>query len=155
MHIVTKFAFCELMVLTLWDRNAVGAILVIDITQDRSTTFQNVKRWLRELRSHSSDDVVTVLAGNKTDLRESLGIISRQDGEDFCRRHNLMYLEASALTGENVNELFETLVNEIYKIQESDDSLPNDTINVKDRGETTTRCCQTWREFNSSVSFFI
>lgn len=127
-------------------RNAVGAVLVIDLTQDRNTTFSNAKRWLRELRNHASDDVVTVMAGNKIDLRESrtnFKCISKEDAEDFSRRHKIKYFETSALTGENVNLIFESLVHEIHKVVESDDNLDPKTIKVEaDCNETKqSRCC--------------
>jgi len=122
-------------------RNAVGAILVIDITQDRDSTFQNVKRWLRELRSHASDDLVTVMAGNKIDLRET-GRISKKDALDFAQKHNMQYFETSALTGTNVNIIFETLVKDIYKTACSDDQIINPTIQVENPNEhNTRRCC--------------
>lgn len=48
-------------------RGAVGALLVYDITSP--TTFENVDRWLTELRQHADPDIVVLLVGNKSDLR--------------------------------------------------------------------------------------
>ncbi|VFQ97117.1 unnamed protein product [Cuscuta campestris] len=48
-------------------RGAVGALLVYDIT--RKVTFENVQRWLKELRDHTDQNIVVMLAGNKSDLR--------------------------------------------------------------------------------------
>ena len=42
-------------------RGAVGAFLVYDIT--RKLTFDNVQRWLHELRNHTDDDVKITLGG--------------------------------------------------------------------------------------------
>eukprot|EP00271_Cylindrocystis_brebissonii_P020182 TRINITY_DN6578_c0_g1_i1.p1 TRINITY_DN6578_c0_g1~~TRINITY_DN6578_c0_g1_i1.p1 ORF type:complete len:251 (+),score=26.30 TRINITY_DN6578_c0_g1_i1:356-1108(+) len=47
-------------------RGAVGAILVYDIT--RTITFQNVERWLKELREHGDTSIQIALVGNKLDL---------------------------------------------------------------------------------------
>ena len=47
-------------------RGAVGALLVYDMS--RSSTFENVERWLKELRDHAEPNIVIMLVGNKADL---------------------------------------------------------------------------------------
>ncbi|KAM5557909.1 hypothetical protein ABKV19_024974 [Rosa sericea] len=47
-------------------RGAVGALLVYDIAKRQ--TFDNVTRWLRELRDHANSNIVIMMAGNKSDL---------------------------------------------------------------------------------------
>jgi Ras-related protein Rab-11A len=32
-------------------------------------TFENVERWLKELRDHADSNIVIMLVGNKSDLR--------------------------------------------------------------------------------------
>lgn len=48
-------------------RGAVGALLVYDIS--KHVTFENVERWLKELRDHAEANIVVMLVGNKSDLR--------------------------------------------------------------------------------------
>lgn len=48
-------------------RGAVGALLVYDIA--KQTTYENVQRWLKELRDHADAKIVVMLVGNKSDLR--------------------------------------------------------------------------------------
>ena len=48
-------------------RNAVGALLVYDISKRNS--FDNIVRWLQELRDHADDNIVIMLVGNKSDLK--------------------------------------------------------------------------------------
>ncbi|CBI21936.3 unnamed protein product, partial [Vitis vinifera] len=50
-------------------RGAVGALLVYDVT--RHVTFENVDRWLKELRDHTDSSIVIMLVGNKADLDEA------------------------------------------------------------------------------------
>lgn len=45
------------------DRGAVGALLVYDIS--KHITFENVERWLKELRDHAEPNIVVMLVGNK------------------------------------------------------------------------------------------
>lgn len=44
-----------------------GALLVYDIS--KHVTFENVERWLKELRDHAEANIVVMLVGNKSDLR--------------------------------------------------------------------------------------
>ena len=44
-------------------RGAVGALLVYDIS--KHLTFENVDRWLKELRDHAEPNIVIMLVGNK------------------------------------------------------------------------------------------
>lgn len=48
-------------------RGAVGALLVYDIAKHQ--TYENVSRWLKELRDHADTNIVIMLVGNKSDLR--------------------------------------------------------------------------------------
>uniref|UniRef100_A0A4W3K1J5 RAB11a, member RAS oncogene family n=1 Tax=Callorhinchus milii TaxID=7868 RepID=A0A4W3K1J5_CALMI len=47
-------------------RGAVGALLVYDIA--KHLTYENVERWLKELRDHADSNIVIMLVGNKSDL---------------------------------------------------------------------------------------
>jgi Ras-related protein Rab-11A len=40
-------------------RGAVGALLVYDITKKQ--TFENIQRWLRELRDHADSNIVIMM----------------------------------------------------------------------------------------------
>ena len=42
-------------------RGAVGALLVYDIA--KHLTYENVERWLRELRDHADQNIVIMLVG--------------------------------------------------------------------------------------------
>ncbi|CBI30717.3 unnamed protein product, partial [Vitis vinifera] len=80
-------------------RGAVGALLVYDVT--RHSTFENVERWLRELRDHTDPNIVVMLIGNKSDLRH-LVAVSTEDGKSFAERESLYFMETSALEATNL-----------------------------------------------------
>ena len=42
-------------------------MLVYDIA--KHLTYENVERWLKELRDHADSNIVIMLVGNKSDLR--------------------------------------------------------------------------------------
>ena len=62
-------------------RGAVGALLVYDIS--KSLSFENVTRWLKELRDHADSNIVIMLVGNKTDQRH-LRAVPTEDGKNFA-----------------------------------------------------------------------
>ncbi|KAG5252362.1 hypothetical protein OIU76_021711 [Salix suchowensis] len=134
-------------------RGAVGALLVYDITKRQ--TFDNVQRWLRELRDHADSNIVIMMAGNKSDLKH-LRAVQEQDGHAFAEKEGLSFLETSALEGTNIEKAFQTILTEIYHIiskkalaaQEAaaTSTVPGQgtTINVADAsGNTSKGCCST------------
>ena len=131
-------------------RGAVGALLVYDITKRQ--TFDNVQRWLRELRDHADSNIVIMMAGNKSDLNH-LRAIPTDDAQSLAEREGLSFLETSALEAYNVEKAFQTILFDIYHIiskkalaaQEATSStgLPQGTtINVSNmQGNTESRSC--------------
>jgi len=62
-------------------RGAVGALLVYDIA--KHLTYENVERWLRELRDHADTNIVIMLVGNKSDLRH-LRAVPTEEAKTFA-----------------------------------------------------------------------
>ncbi|XP_058095528.1 ras-related protein RIC2-like [Magnolia sinica] len=94
-------------------RGAVGALLVYDVT--RHSTFENVERWLKELRDHTDPNIVVMLIGNKSDLRH-LVAVSTDDGKSFAEQESLYFMETSALESTNVDNAFAEVLTQIYRI---------------------------------------
>ncbi|MHA1341322.1 MAG: Rab family GTPase [Promethearchaeota archaeon] len=88
-----------------------AAILMFDLTQ--SHTFFNVKNWYNELVKYDLKDIPIILVGNKCDLKKERKIIEPM-AENLMEQLGIsVYYETSALTGENVNEVFERII-EMY-----------------------------------------
>nr|XP_016498984.1 PREDICTED: ras-related protein RABA5a-like [Nicotiana tabacum]XP_016498985.1 PREDICTED: ras-related protein RABA5a-like [Nicotiana tabacum]XP_016498986.1 PREDICTED: ras-related protein RABA5a-like [Nicotiana tabacum]XP_016498987.1 PREDICTED: ras-related protein RABA5a-like [Nicotiana tabacum] len=94
-------------------RGAVGALLVYDIS--RRQTFDNISRWLNELQTHSDMNVVTILVGNKSDLKDAREVTTAE-GKSLAEAQGLFFIETSALDSSNVAVAFQTVVKEIYNI---------------------------------------
>ncbi|RLN15311.1 hypothetical protein BBO99_00004384, partial [Phytophthora kernoviae] len=94
-------------------RGAVGALLVYDIT--KHGTFENVERWLKELRDHADANTVIMLVGNKSDLRH-LRAVSTEEAMAFAEKNNLAFIETSALEATGVDTAFQRILTEIYKL---------------------------------------
>jgi len=93
-------------------RGAVGALLVYDITKGES--FNNLDKWLKELRDHADDRIVVLVVGNKCDLRH-LREISEEDGKNFADRSGVSTVETSALDATNIDVAFQLLLTKIYE----------------------------------------
>ncbi|GJT08670.1 Ras-related protein RabA1f [Tanacetum coccineum] len=132
-------------------RGAVGALIVYDIT--RQVTFENIERWLKELRDHTDQNIVIMLVGNKADLRH-LRAVDTVDAKAFAERENNFFMETSALESLNVENAFTEVLTQIYHVVSkkaldigSDPmSIPRgQTINVGAKDEVTavkkSGCC--------------
>lgn len=94
-------------------RGALGALLVYDVT--KPITFDNVSRWLKELRDHADSNIVIMLIGNKTDLKH-LRAVATEDAQGYAEREGLSYIETSALEATNVEKAFQMILSEIHRI---------------------------------------
>jgi small GTP-binding protein len=91
----------------IYYQDADGAIIVYDITCRQS--FQEVTAWFNELRDHARGSIAVALAGNKSDLTDDR-IVEVGTGQNFARDQKIpIFMETSALTGENIPELFSNL----------------------------------------------
>ena len=85
-------------------RSSSLAILVYSI--DNPMSFKHLEEWLNDLKAQTAPDIRIFLIGNKVDLEDKRQI-SREMGEKFCAEHNLsLFLETSAKTGFNAQNLF-------------------------------------------------
>lgn len=105
--------------------------------------------WLRELKQHINDRVVTLLVGNKSDLTESREI-PYHIGELFAQRHNMKFIETSAKDSANVEKIFreisETLLKQANEVfSSSNQKKSSDTHNLSNGNKLNTNkistCC--------------
>ena len=93
-------------------KNSVCAMIVYDITNKKS--FENVQRWIEDIRNQSPKTVLLVLVGNKTDLPDKR-VITFDEGNEFAIKNGILFAETSAKTGEGVQEVFRKSVEDIAK----------------------------------------
>ncbi|KAA8542815.1 hypothetical protein F0562_023967 [Nyssa sinensis] len=110
-------------------RGALGAMLVYDIT--RRATFENLKKWLYEVRQFGSPDMVVVLVGNKSDLAQSRQI-NVEDGQSLAQLEGLCFMETSARENVNVEEAFREMITKIHQVtsQKTLQAKPNETTSI-------------------------
>ncbi len=113
-------------------RGAAAALIVYDVTN--RTSFRNVKRWLEEARQNGNPSLIILLIGNKTDLASSR-TVSFDEGQDFARSNGLLFLEASALTADHVEEGFLLVARKILeKLEKGEYDLGTDVSSIQKCG---------------------
>lgn len=114
--------------LTIWDtagqerfrtltssyyRGAHGVILVYDVTNRE--TFDNLEHWFSELQTYCSNkDVIKMIVGNKVD-KDSTRAVSRQEGIDYAREMETLFIECSAKTKFGIQQAVEELTRKIIE----------------------------------------
>ena len=83
-----------------------GIILCYSITDNKS--FENINKWMAQIKSLAPIDVKVLLVGNKTDLEDERKI-SMEQGKEMADKYGIQLFEASAKTGENVTEVFQRM----------------------------------------------
>lgn len=118
-------------------RGAAGALMVYDIT--RRSTYNHLSSWLTDTRNLTNPSTVIFLIGNKSDL-ESTREVTYEEAKYFADENGLMFLEASAMTGQNVEEAFLETARKIYQnIQEGRLDLNASESGVQHRPTQTGR----------------
>ena len=83
-------------------RGAAGALLVYDIT--RRETFEKLASWLKDAKQYSTTDMSIMIVGNKSDL-DAKREVSFEEGKQFAENNDLLFMEVSAKSGQNVEEV--------------------------------------------------
>ena len=94
--------------------DAQGAIVVYDVNSAATLTALD-GCWREALQYGLPPGVPAFLCANKVDLPERKREVSEQAGRAFAERHGFTYVETSANTGKNVDEMFAALFDATYR----------------------------------------
>ena len=92
-------------------KGAKGAIIVYDIT--RKLTFDNIDKWIADLKINGDENIMIFLVGNNSDLNDNREV-SKDEGINKSEKYNVPLLETSALQGDNISRVFEELIQSVY-----------------------------------------
>ena len=95
-----------------------GLILVYSITSKSS--FNNLEYWLNQLKDICDlSKKAMIIIGNKSDLQTSREV-TYEEGEQFAKSRGCNFYETSAATGENIQEVFNDIFEQLYMLFEDE-----------------------------------
>jgi small GTP-binding protein len=116
----------------MYYRNAMGAIIVYDITNKIS--FDNAKIWIEEIKKYRQEECKIIMLGNKIDL-EHKRQVANNVYKEFVKQ-NIRCIETSAKTGFNIDYIFE----ELSKMIDNDNKKNGISLD-KEQIQQFNRCC--------------
>lgn len=109
-------------------RCVAGALVVYDVTSRES--FDNVRTWVQEARSHANAELVIVLCGNKIDKLDRK--VTIEEGRQFAADHGLLFAESSAKENKNISQLFTSIgIDVLQKVQGGVVDTDNEEFGVR------------------------
>lgn len=92
-------------------RGVHGVLVIYDISSEQ--TFAHVENWILELKNFANENTNIMLVGNKMDIvcRE----VIPERGRSLAGAKAIEFMEASAKTSENVDDLFLHFIQEIIE----------------------------------------
>ena len=75
--------------------------------------------WLEDARQHANANMSIMLIGNKCDLAHRRAV-STEEGEQFAKENGLIFMEASAKTAQNVEEVMKIVLIQKYSVTKND-----------------------------------
>ena len=87
----------------LYTKDAHIILLIYDISKYES--FKNIEKWYESLNNINKEEAIFVLVGNKVDLLKERKV-SEEEAKTYAEKHNFIFQEMSALTGDGIQDLF-------------------------------------------------
>lgn len=110
-------------------RNISVALVVYDITNRNS--FLNIEKWLIDLHNYSkNDNLLKIVIGNKIDLDKKREVLY-EEGAHFCKKYGIIFHETSIRTSENLNNVFDSIINYFDKKISNNEITPNSNNGIK------------------------
>ncbi|ORY89425.1 P-loop containing nucleoside triphosphate hydrolase protein [Leucosporidium creatinivorum] len=122
-------------------RGACGAVVVYDITSRAS--FNSLSSWLADARALASPDLAVVIVGNKLDQEEDRQV-PYLEASRWAQEHDVLFMETSSLSGENVEQPFILLARSILLAIESGQLDPDKAGSGVSYGERALRRVSSW-----------
>ena len=125
-------------------KGAKGALIVYDIT--RKNTFDNIDKWITDLKLNGDKNLCIIILGNKSDLIDKREI-NKNDGIKKAEMYKTAFLETSALNGDNISKAFDELIEQIVInnkniFQDDNENEIDKGVNLNDeKNNNNKKCC--------------
>lgn len=91
-------------------KGAWGIILVYAI--DNRKSFDNIGKWMKQIKDNAAADVVIILVGNKCDLSKTRAVTT-DEAKALAESYNIDFYETSAKDNVNIEEIFTKMASDI------------------------------------------
>ncbi|EPZ33241.1 EF-hand [Rozella allomycis CSF55] len=108
-------------------------VVVDDETVKFEESFEQAKSWVKELQRQASSNIVVALIANKSDLNGKR-CVSEEEAIRYAEEQSLVYMETSAKTGQNADQLTEEQIAEFKEAFSLFDKDGDGTITTKELG---------------------
>lgn len=93
----------------IYYRNSVAGICVFDMTNKE--TLSGLEKWISEFRKQTNEPILYIV-GNKIDIQDKI-TVTEEEAKAFSKSQNAKLIFSSAKTGENVQEIFESIFQDL------------------------------------------
>ena len=97
-------------------RGANGFILVYDISDKKS--FDKLKGWMNDAKEKIEKEYRMIVVGNKKDCVDERQV-EFDELEEFGKKNNVLFMEVSAKTGEGIDKMFMSMVEELLTLKKA------------------------------------
>lgn len=123
-------------------RSANGVIIAYDVT--KRSSFENIPRWLDDVKKYAGSNIVQLILGNKQDL-EHLREVTVAEAKAYAQHCSMLdAIETSAKENTNIDEAFLRMAKELKNKIGGESTLengPGGKINLNTRSVRTSGCC--------------
>lgn len=124
-------------------RDSHVAVVCYDITNRKS--FQNLHKWIQDVKLERGEDVIIVIVGNKLDLNARRQV-TLEEGEEYAKSVGASFsIETSTKANHNVKLLFKKIASSLPEFESTaqNNSSQSETveINVEPSAPESSSCC--------------
>ena len=123
-------------ILPLYTQNSSGILLVFDISS--SQPLQYIHHWLEYIKENVSKKIPIFLVGNKYDLLYEQ--VDFPELTEFAKSNELEIFFTSAKTGENIDILFKTVIDDVVQLENRTLEFTNSEV-VAQQNHQKNACC--------------
>ena len=114
-----------------------GVLAIFDITN--STSFENLKIWVKTVKEECGSHMPIVIVGNKTDL-EKQREVDKDEAISYAKNEKVEYIETSSKLGENVQKAISIISEQVLQTAEfgNDFSFTLSSFSIEKKKK---KCC--------------
>eukprot|EP00808_Paulinella_micropora_P005517 g5728.t1 len=94
-------------------RGAKAALICYDVTDEKSFNNKGLSKWVDKIKNEAEENCVILIVGNKLDLVETdpnLRQVNLAEAQRYAKSVGAHVIEASAKSGQNIDKIFQTVV---------------------------------------------